>query len=75
MQVIVAYNKRAKGKAIACDLGQNIVFGMFGDERCLFTLIRGMGVIWSILDNRWLCANELRASMGWPVSLASQMPR
>ena len=63
----------AKGKAIACDLGQNYVFGMFSDERYLFTLIRGMGVVWSIPDNRWLCASELRASMGWPVSdLASQ---
>ena len=58
----------AKGKAIACDLGQNYVFGMFSDERYLFTLIRGMGVVWSIPDNRWLCASELRASMGWPVS-------
>ena len=71
-QLRKAYTAMAKGKAIACDLGQNIVFGMFSDERCLFTLIRGMGVIWSIRDNRWLCASELRASMGWPVSLASQ---
>ena len=35
----------AKGKAIACDLGQNYVFGMFSDERHVSTLIRGMGVI------------------------------
>ena len=72
MKVRKAYNKMAKGKAIACDLGQNIVFAMFCDERCLFTLIRGMGVIWSVQDNRWLCASELLSSMGWPVTPGSQ---
>ena len=72
MKVRKAYNKMAKGKAIACDLGQNVVFAMFCDERCLFTLIRGMGVIWSVQDNRWLCASELLSSMGWPVTPGSQ---